>query len=81
VVATIVVVVFLFFCFVFGSMMEGSSGVCGWTSEEYDPSHRFYSAEVHAFESFNPLLQQYGNDEGIFQTCSSSFIPTVLGSG
>jgi hypothetical protein len=34
--------------------MEGSSGVCGWTSEEYDPSHRFYSAEAHAFQPFNP---------------------------
>jgi hypothetical protein len=61
--------------------MEGSSGVCGWTSEEYDPSHRFYSAEAHAFQPFNPPFQQHGNNVGIFQSPSSSFIPVVLGSG
>jgi hypothetical protein len=60
--------------------MEGSSGVCGWTSEEYDPSHRFYSAEAHAFQPFNPPFQQHGNNVGIFQPPSSSFIPIVLGS-
>jgi hypothetical protein len=81
VVAAIVVVVVVGFFFFFGSVMEGSSRVCGWTSEEYDPSHRFYSIQAHAFQPFNPPFQQHGNNVGIFQPPSSLFIPVVLGSG
>lgn len=60
--------------------MEGSPyQIPGWSSEEYDASHRAYSLESHAFQPFNPLLQQNPRNSEIpefFRRSIGSLIPT-----
>jgi hypothetical protein len=60
--------------------MEGSSSqIPGWSSEEYDASHRAYSLESHPFQPFNPLSQQNPRNLEIpefFRRSIGSLIPT-----
>ena len=50
-----IVVVVVFFCF----KMEGSSQVRGWNEEECEAMHMYFSAEVHAFQPYNPSFQHH----------------------
>lgn len=60
--------------------MEGSSSqIPGWSSEEYDASHRAYSLESHAFQPFNVLSQQNPRNVEIpefFRRSIGSITPT-----
>jgi hypothetical protein len=47
--------------------MEGSSQVRGWNEEECEAMHRYYSAEVHAFQPYNPSFQQHVGMPQFFQ--------------
>jgi hypothetical protein len=50
---------FFFFFFFFCFKMEGSSQVRGWNEEECEAMHMYYSAEVHAFQPYNPSFQHH----------------------
>ena len=47
--------------------MEDSSQVRGWNEAECDAMHRYYSAEVHAFQPYNPSFQQHVRMPQFFQ--------------
>jgi hypothetical protein len=47
--------------------MEGSSQVRGWNEEECEAMHRYYSAEVHTFQPYNPSFQQHVGMPQFFQ--------------
>lgn len=60
--------------------MEGSSSqIPGWSSEDYDASHRAYSLESHAFQPFTCLSQQNPRNSEItefYRRSIDSFGPT-----
>ena len=55
--------------------MEGSSEVRGWNEEECEAMHRYYSAEVHAFQPYNPYFQQHVGMPQFFQPSVGNVIP------
>jgi hypothetical protein len=47
--------------------MEGSSQVRGWNEEECEAMHKYYSAEVQAFQPYNLSFQQHVGMPQFFQ--------------
>jgi len=60
--------------------MEGSSQVRGWNEEECEAMHRYYSAEVHAFQPYNPSFQQHVGMPQFFQPSVGNPNPPPLPS-
>ena len=60
--------------------MEGSSEVCGWNEEECEAMHMYDSAEVHAFQPYNPYFQQHVGMPQFFQPSVGNVIPPPLPS-
>ena len=55
--------------------MEGSSEVRGWNEEEREAMHRYYCAEVHAFQPYNSSFQQHVGMPQFFQPSVGNAIP------
>ena len=47
--------------------MEGFSQVRGWNEKECEAMHRYYNAEVHAFQPYNHSFQQHVGMPQFFQ--------------
>jgi hypothetical protein len=60
--------------------MEGSSEGRGWNEEECEAMHMYYSAEVHAFQPYNPSFQQHVGMPQFFQPSVGNLNPPPLPS-